>query len=172
MAVVRRGFVGVFTVALVVAIAIPSLSKDAIASSVVLNAELSSGVSCDIDCGEQYCDGGYHDAWETHPNFYFWTRNGGVHTGVDDCRAGTCDTMHGPWCNPMEEDRPDMDAIRKYSRDSDAQSIAAVVSRDPRVTFNSDRSAVQVIDCKGSVVMHLPVRFQVARRVASLLNAN
>lgn len=172
MAFVKRSSIAVLFVALfLVLVAIPSWSSDAIASSAVLNAEVAAPFECDIDCGDQECDSGYHDAWNTSPNFYFWTRNGGVHSYPWDCRLYTCDVRHGPWCNPAEP-RPDMDAIRKYVRDSDVKSIARVVSESQQVKWNQDRAAVQVIDCKGGVVMHLPVRSDVARRITARLLAN
>jgi len=132
-----------------------------------------SGTGCDIDCtdDEPYCAGGEHDAWDTHPNFYFWTRNGGAHAFPWDCRPGACDTMHGPYCplpglDPMTNAQ--LEELRTSILSEDVWALSAMVAaRSGEVKVNLQRSAIQLVNCDGDVFMHLPIALALAKAVTT-----
>jgi hypothetical protein len=120
-------------------------------------APTTGPLDCDIDCGdnEPLCPDGQHDAWNTVPAFMAWTRNGGVHAFPQDCRAYTCDVRHGPFCGYWPGGLED---LRTSVLAQDAKTIAATTRSDPKeVVVNTERSALQIVNCKGAVVVHIPM---------------
>ena len=122
---------------------------------------------CDLDCSDSGCESGWHDAWNTTPPFYRWTRNGGAHLdGL--CREFTCDERHGPECivGAPAPSRVDLEALRRAIAVGDVSSIALQVAKHPkRLNLNVGRGAVQLLSCRGDVVMHLPLAPDVANAV-------
>lgn len=116
------------------------------------------------------CFEGEHDAWDTFPEDEEWTRNGGAHIGEPYCRSGSCDVKHGPACiqvgSPSNET---VEQLRVAVQADDAQSIAGIVrAHSGSISVNVRRSAVQIVDCNGAVLWHLPVSEHVATRFAPL----
>ncbi len=132
---------------------------------------------CDIDCcsgneGTCGCDAGTHDAWDTVPNFYFWTRNGGVHQYPGDCREYECDVRHGPYCpypggEPLTSDY--LEQLRTAVVATNANLLARLIIERPEIKVNLQRSALQIENCKGRTVMHLPLPKALAQAVHSAL---
>lgn len=134
-----------------------------VAASLALPFAGAALTPCDIDCddSELYCPSGKHDAWDTTPNFYYWTRNGGVHAYPQDCRDYSCGVRHGPYC-PNPEAVPmsgmDIENLRNAIQAEDGRRLAKILEKHSQeLTLNVERSAVQLLDCNGAVVMHLPV---------------
>lgn len=115
-----------------------------------------------LDCGEDMCESGWHDAWDTTPAFQRWHRNGGAHLD-DACREYTCDVRHGPACEPLPDGlvaltTADIETLRATVVAGDAQLIAVLVKAHPKeFTVNVERSAIQLLGCTGMVTMHMPI---------------
>jgi len=124
-----------------------------------------------LQCSDDmsYCDPGTHDAWDNYPaSGEFWTRNGGAHS-PGDCRTGSCWTKHGPFCIPTLFTPSDYESIRVAVLRNDAASLAKLVeSHSASVLLNNERSAVQLMDCKGSVYLHLPASSALLREATRL----
>lgn len=148
--------------------------ENAIVSAAVTTpfAPTPSLMDCDIDCGEGDffgCDPGQHQAWDTVPAFQAWTRNGGVHQ--DDCWPYTCDVRHGPFCGYQNSPEA-LEALRVLVRAHDVRGLAASIIEHPEaIRLNTRRSAVQVLNCKGNVVFHMPLPSSFAKAVSLALQA-
>jgi hypothetical protein len=158
-----------------VGFSMPIWEQDALAASLTLHTPFSASAECDIDCGGSgtYCDADEHDAWDTTPAFYRWTRNGGVHAFPEDCRPGTCDTTHGPSCltgAPVEYEH--FDALRQSLLTGDVPALTDLVTSSARITVNRKRSAIQVLNCQGAVVMHLPAAQRIIDAMSSDVGLN
>jgi hypothetical protein len=95
-------------------------------------------------------------------------RNGGPHNDYQ-CRSGTCATKHGPACEGGTLALADLRSLRAAVATNDVQRIIDMLSAHPsQVTVNHHRSAVQVADCTGDVVAHLPLEASVLKRLAHL----
>jgi hypothetical protein len=136
----------------------PLWEEDALAASLTLNTPFSSNAECDIDCGGSgtFCDADEHDAWDTSPAFYRWTRNGGVHAFPEDCRPGTCDTKHGPSCLTAPVEPEDLDAVRQSLLSGDVDALTALVAANTRIIVNRKRSAIQVMNYQRLVRPSMP----------------
>jgi hypothetical protein len=129
------------------------------ASAAVLTVAGASFDDCDVACYSSVCAAeDYHDAWLMEPPYANATRNGGPHND-GKCREGTCDTKHGPMCDlSVEFASGDFEALRRGLVESDLQPVRALLAKHSNVLFvNVARSAVQVSDCEGNVVAHLPL---------------
>jgi hypothetical protein len=136
-----------------------------------LNEPFAFFDGCDIDCEDGGgCDAGWHDAWNTTPNFYFWTRNGGQHSYT--CYEGTCDTKHGPQCNPVSPNpitTAELEQLRLAIVSHNVQQVAAIVgNHKEELKLNPSRAAVQRLNCKGHVIMHLPLGQDLMHELAAL----
>jgi hypothetical protein len=152
-----------FTVLVVLALGAPlSPTHDLVIASETLATPIpaSSAFACDVDCSEQSCLDGEHDAWDTTPAFYRWTRNGGAHSG-GQCFEGTCDTKHGPECQLEGEGNvtnAEMEDLRRSILSSNKERVAAFLAAHPRrAHLNLDRAALQLLNCNGSVTLHMPI---------------
>jgi len=150
-----------------------------VVAAVTTPFDSSDRPSCDIACGDGAffgCADGWHDAWDTTPINWFWTRNGGVHQYPQDCREYTCDVRHGPYC-PYPGGEPlttaDLERLRVAVLGQDAKAIVESVAARPReIVINAERSAVQIFNCKGRVVMHMPMAPKFTKLVASSLTSS
>lgn len=155
IAVVLLGFANVTT---------PSDLSAASPAAVEVPFRATMAFDCDVDCGENHCAGGWHEAWETTPAFYFWHRAGGVHLN-EQCEEGTCATTHGPECavGGLELER-----LRTSIVAGETAAIAAIARANPsQVTINERRSAIQIANCRGEVVVHLPMSAALTSAVAA-----
>lgn len=149
-----------FLAAIVGSIGLFGLRTTTVGATVVVMPLTALNDECDIRCTHPGdCDPGSHDAWEGSP--INATRNGGVHLNYQ-CFSGTCDNTHGPLCGGPPESpdfaSADLEYLRKHLASNDVREAAAVLaSHEKQATVNMLRSAVQVVDCTGSVVAHLPV---------------
>lgn len=115
-----------------------------------------------------WCPVGWHDAWEpvdTDPNF---TRNGGAHY-TTFCYEDTCHVKHGPECNGGGTfAMVDMDRLRGSIEAKDVQAVKDLLANHTESTvLNAKRSAVQVMDCEGTVIAHFPVGQKLLDRVSA-----
>jgi hypothetical protein len=119
---------------------------------------------CDIRCTETICEPGEtHDAYEVAEEDEYLinaTRNGGVHLDFQ-CKTGTCATKHGPLCNNFGElafTDAEFEAVRAAVAAADLDATHALVRRyEKRIQVNSQRLAIQISDCAGNMVAHLPI---------------
>ena len=135
---------------------------------------------CDIDCcdsgeGTCPCGSGVHDAWNTTPSFWFWTRNGGVHAYQGDCREYTCDVRHGPYCpypggEPLTPEY--LEQLRIAVASQNAKVLSGLLAGRREIATNVERSALQIENCKGRTVMHMPLPDEFAKAVHSTLRAS
>lgn len=144
---------------LIVSMALTPSSHATLTAAVVLEIPYSEDGCVDCQDGD-WCEAGYHDAWN-NPAHAPWTRNGGAHSGENPCWSGTCETRHGPECTltlPTPLQSSDLEQLRVAVANSDANATAAL-QRDhsQQLSVNESRSAIQIVDCRGSVFAHLPV---------------
>jgi hypothetical protein len=118
-----------------------------------------------------WCQVGWHDAWEPvliEPNF---TRNGGAHYSRK-CFRYTCDVRHGPACTDANGGGTftmvDMDRLRGSIEARDGQAVKYLLANHTQSTaLNVERSAVQVMNCEGTVIAHFPVGQKLLDRVSA-----
>jgi hypothetical protein len=108
-----------------------------------------------VQCHED-CPVGWHLAANagTYTLPVNWYRNGGAHLdGL--CRSGTCSTKHGPQdC----EEPPPFAAIDRAIMNRDGGEVRRLVeSHSKYLAVNVDRGAIQVSNCTGHVVAHIPI---------------
>ena len=117
---------------------------------------------CDTYCSHLGCEAGEHWAVGTdEPEEGNANRNDGWH--FQDCKAGTCEFTHGPLCEPTLAALP-ADRLIRMLQARDTEGVEAFMAAHPeRVWVNVPRSAVQVADCTGVVVAHLPVSRDLVR---------
>jgi hypothetical protein len=124
---------------------------------------------CLDDCGSET---GWHYAFDDPFFPEEWFRNGGAHSSPDICRSGTCDTTHGPYgCTETNGEvitDETVERMRRALSEGDAHVAAGIIGRTPtRLKVNAERSAVQVLACQGSVVLHLPVSQRLLRSLVA-----
>ena len=117
--------------------------------------EAGDCVICHEDCPE-----GWHLAAPagTYSIPAVWTRNGGVHLN-GECFTGSCATKHGPACTSGSNlAAADVQALRKSILKRDPQAIRSLIAAHPKnMVHNGARSAVQLMNCSGQVIAHLPL---------------
>jgi hypothetical protein len=120
----------------------------------------SLGVSalgeCDVRCSHPGdCPSDWHDAWDDEdPNAM---RNGGAHIDYQ-CRSGTCDVKHGPLCGGDHFAATDLELLRgALAVNNVGRATSVLRTHGTQTLVNVERLAVQVVDCNGVVVAHLPV---------------
>ena len=127
-----------------------------------------SGASDCITCLDNFvCDDGEHQAWESllHPSN--WSRRDGPHISKP-CFPGTCASKHGPPCGGGAFAMVDMDQLRGSVETEDAQAVKSLLANHTESTaLNVERSAVQVMDCEGTVIAHFPVGKKLLDRVSA-----
>jgi hypothetical protein len=103
-----------------------------------------------VNGGEgEYCETGKHYAYESQ----FGTREGEDHP--TSCLSDTCDDDH-PQCIgglPAVE----MDALEYAAIRGDLSKIESMLGEYQSLTVNTERSALQRLDCAGAVVWHFPM---------------
>lgn len=128
------------------------------ASATVVALPLPDGcVWCHGDC-----ETGMHNAGDGGMSLpEEWTRNGGAHLD-GSCFSGTCSTKHGP--SPCDEGGGTVipegasASLLKSLRTRDANSFRQLAAAYPNnVRINGDRSAIQILGCKQSIVAHFPI---------------
>jgi hypothetical protein len=88
-----------------------------------------------------------------------WYRNGGAHLdGL--CRSGTCQTMDGPSdCKEPDNfaavDLKALDQAVASRNPAELRRLVGFHSRYP--AFNSERGAIQLSNCIGQIIAHMPV---------------
>jgi hypothetical protein len=86
-----------------------------------------------------------------------------------NCYEGTCDDEHEA-CTPEAEG---LEQLRTALATADVVAAAAVIAEhEGTVAVNAARSAVQVSNCSGEVVAHLPISNAFARKVQTVLKAS
>jgi hypothetical protein len=122
---------------------------------------------CTVSCDDQVCAGGEHYAWESSI-----PHNTGDPHNLTPCLTGTCGDYH-PWCrNPDDEPltSADMDLLREALASEDlAASVVRLSRAGTAAEINVQRSAVQLLDCRGLVVAHLPLRTSFVAELANSL---
>lgn len=128
--------------------------------------------ACTLQCADNpgYCAEGEHDAWDyiVHPG----TKGGEPHTVQQPCRTGTCAQYHqcaqSFYDGGLNSFEYDLEALRGAIQDGSAEELARMLRNAPRrLVASEQRSAVQVLDCTGKlVVAHLPV----SKRLLTAIN--
>ena len=89
------------------------------------------------------------------------------------CFPGTCDTKHGPECTENPDGggmftMVDMDRLRGSIEAKDVQAVKDLLADHTQSTaLNVERSAVQVMNCEGTVIAHFPVGQKLLDRVSA-----
>ncbi len=81
----------------------------------------------------------------------------------NDCDSAEC-SEHSE-CQPTEET---MDALTAAVADNDVVTLRQLLSVDPKVEFNVERGAIQMLGCRDEVVLHLPVGVGLLAALAGL----
>jgi len=119
---------------------------------------VTAASECELECREDSCPEGYHDAYVQPISEPEWMRNGGEHITQPTCRSGTCDTTHGPQCVEFLASA-DFEVMRAALAHADLQGLRrAIAASEGFVVLNEYRAALQVLNCIGAVVAHIPVR--------------
>ena len=123
-------------------------------------------VTCELQCNDG-CLIGEHDALDVGESGRNAMRNGGAHPEPpDNCFSGSCDTKHGPvWpecdvpVSPETLTQPELiESVRPAVLAQDAGRLGTLAAKYPSwVRLNRERAAIQVANCKGRVVAHLPL---------------
>ncbi|HSC07937.1 MAG TPA: hypothetical protein VLD59_14020 [Steroidobacteraceae bacterium] len=122
----------------------------------------AAGQACTIQCGSGSgvnCSSGWHKTWGDP---YEHSGSGEPHSS---CEEGLCYVEHP--CSPgMEGDNPEtlsthVSAVREAIRVGDTNALLALVDNSQSIAINRERSAVQILDCQGSVFAHVPVNTDV-----------
>jgi len=123
-------------------------------------------VECELQCNNG-CFTGQHDAIDVGESGRNAMRNGGAHPEPpDNCFSGSCDTKHGPvWpecdvpVSPETLTQPELiESVRLAVLAKDAARLGTLTAKYPSwIKLNQERAAIQVANCKGRVVAHLPL---------------
>lgn len=120
------------------------------------------------DCGQ--CD--WDDATNSHTMWYSELDNTFDCTSLpgaecDGCHwwyeAGGCvnglnQTASHYFCGGGgQEEELDPASVIAVTQAGDLEDIMELILHEEKVEFNSERSAIQVLDCRGSVAAHIPV---------------
>jgi hypothetical protein len=125
-------------------------------------------VACTTACwdGVPTCPDQKHYAWDNDINYYC----GSPHA-QGYCATGSCDTKHGlaPECDCPPEDAEvlDVEPVRAAIMSGDASVVRQFLSstRSWHPEINSERRALQLLDCKSRVVLHLPLSEHMIREL-------
>ena len=145
-------------------------SPDVLAATDVIVEPVVPAV-CSIRCTEPgYCESGEHDAYYLQFEYYNAIANGGEHSGPPYCREYTCDVRHGYLpCEPNIGGESAVERLRVALANEDAAAVVVVLGALPeRVTLNSARAAIQVTNCNGNLIAHLPVAKKMIERIQTL----
>jgi len=143
----------------------------AVMAPVMIQEELE----CELNCYEGSlvdCQSGYHDAYNQWGIDANAMRNGGAHPSPpNNCFEGYCPNKHGPMCDGSggpDFAAADLEAVRLAIRDGDAANLRIMLAAHPtRTNLNVAREAVQITDCFGSVIAHLPTSTALVREIAA-----
>jgi hypothetical protein len=151
----------------------------AAAASLVTPIAVSAPADC-VRCenggdGEDetpFCFPSEHDAWDTFTSDEHHTRNGGAHIGEPYCRSQNCfPSKHAPTCSNEVEGQvqltdADLERLRSSIVVGDVNTVRSMVATHGSLNVNTKRAALQLLDCQGSVTMHLPLPAAVARALS------
>lgn len=132
---------------------------------------LPNGEQCTTQCasgeaGQCAVEPLHHRAPSSGPEL---THSGEPHS---DCHEGSCAAWHAPCALPGLPDAVDA-AVATATRTGDAAPLVRLVtSQSKYAQLKADRLAVQVVDCSGRVVAHLPVPRAVVAMVAAATSSN
>ena len=102
-----------------------------------------------VNGGEgEYCPAGKHYAYET----WMGTREGNEHF---NCLGDTCDDDHQQCIAGLPA--AEMDALESAAIRRDLSKIQSMLGEHQSLTVNTERSALQQLDCAGAVVWHVPM---------------
>jgi hypothetical protein len=134
----------------------------------VLAATLTLGFPCALmaqeDCGNCYWDDNVneHEIWysELDADYDCYSKSGAE---CDGCHywpvLGSCEGSHGV-CDPeTEEDELPVlpESVMLIVERERVGELRDLLSSASNVEFNSERQAIQVLDCRGLVAAHIPV---------------
>jgi hypothetical protein len=114
---------------------------------------------CDLICGDGDavgCQEGWHDAWrpQSDPDA---KRGGGAHSPTPVCYEGTCEERH-PACTNNGFAAIDFEEFRFALAAGDIGTAVSLIAEHPEnLIVNTARHAVQVVNCSGAIIAHLPV---------------
>jgi hypothetical protein len=86
-----------------------------------------------------------------------YATTGGHREGADhtDCIQLTCDEVHAVCGEPVPT--TELDALERAASTGDRTTVESILVAHRSLTVNSERSALQELDCAGDVVAHIPV---------------
>ena len=117
----------------------------------------------------QACDGFYcinADNGCTANEHYGYTGSTGTRGGAThfDCYSGTCDDHH-PQC--IEVPAAQLDALEQAAIAGDQAKVKSMLEEHQTLTVNIERSALQLLDCGGNVVAHVPAPATLIRELSA-----
>lgn len=134
-----------------------SFPDDGLAVPAVLAVPIALDDDC-VHCDESECPFGEHDAWDVETFIPYWHRNGGAHPPSQPCFTGFCDAKHGPPGCGGGFLMADAEAFRSALLRDDVAGVRQLLAEfSEGATLNVERSAVQLVDCHGAVIAHMPV---------------
>lgn len=121
-----------------------------------VDGETGPCVICHEDCpiGEHVAA---NDGFSA-PLLPIWHRNGGAHNGLQ-CLTGSCATKHGPdTCGGAMLLERDLRELEEAAARDQTDRIEVLLRRYPvSLVHNVRRNAMQVFDCQGTVMAHIPL---------------
>ncbi len=143
--------------------------RNAVAEAVAMS--MGGGVGDCLTCIDNYnCRDDEHQAWRpllARPN---WSWGKGPHVSKP-CFPGSCKSEHSPACELGRGGTfamVDMDRLRGSIAAKDAHAVKDLLADHTESTaLNVERSAVQVMDCEGTVIAHFPVGKKLLDRVSA-----
>ncbi|HSC07938.1 MAG TPA: hypothetical protein VLD59_14025 [Steroidobacteraceae bacterium] len=155
-----------------IGIVVTALVVSADGGAVDVTPSGTAGDACTIQCGSGAgvnCSTGWHKAWEDVQEV---NAGGEAHSS---CEESLCSTWHR--CSGMEGDNAetlstDVSAVTEAIRLGDTNALLALVGNSQNIAINRERSAVQILDCRGGVFAHLAVNGDVLAPVLEALGSD
>jgi hypothetical protein len=158
----------VFVLALVIPLAmgVKSAAKKGVPAPSLVTCELHCEDGEDIGCAI-----GEHDAWNSDL-YRDSMRRGGSHPLGQPCWEGSCEDMHDKgqciiWVAEPLITSGEVDKLRTALAQRDIRQVGMLVAAHPhQILINSERAAVQVVRCSGTVIASIPVPRQLINSLA------
>lgn len=106
--------------------------------------------ACQIYCvtGDNGCAADEHYAYSS----FMGTRDGAEHFS---CYAATCNDTHGQCLASLSAE--ELDVLERAAIAADRAKVESILDKHRSLRVNTERSALQQLDCGGNVVVHIPV---------------
>ena len=113
---------------------------------------------CTSECASilNPCDAGYHYAFDAGPEGNHSSGEPHTNEPPEGCLENTCTQMHPLDCGDLAAF--DEKAVAAAVASDDAAYLTRLISERPQnLEINQQRQALQIIDCHGHAIAHLPI---------------